>query len=452
MAQQSKVEAAQKEPKETASNERVDPREYLTKAETRVSDTPRKTDPKKRVSFHADAMADSIPYSGSQTRIVVGKANNIKRDVAVFVVGFAFVFWLMSGLNSLGKKPKGQPARMSLKETLNRMATSIIENTRKDSCDLFMDTSTLGSTYTYFAGKDFQTKDVLLQTSLVLPLDETQTVPAYMLMLKHQPGLANVESVPLPNGMFEVKATRPIHVGEEIFVTYDSALHDHAFFHDIPHPKDYEIAQKISMDAASALASKKKIARTKTKKTSHGTVFRLLKKSIRHLNPNVAALIPTDLTQARLFSEVHAHHMLANKTLLALQREGTCVDDVKEATLQRTVTAGQVVATVPLYVIPECKQECQEFHQYCLRQENVSALFCPTSRTSIPISEEPNVEYRWKNKVVVLQFNLNQIVDRAGMIALDIVALSDLTKGEPVRLTSCLVKPLPLTNVMNSCE
>jgi len=363
------------------------------------------------------------------------------------------------------EKPKGMN-KMSLAAILQQRAKEVLSGARTDPCAMFLHSGSIpGTGWSYFAGQDYAEGDLLLESSLLLPLDhdgdsdEPMMVPPYALLIKHHPVLANAGG-PLysssSSSPFQLRATRSIAVGEEIFVTFDGTLHEHPWFSEsIPSVADYQIATEIIADMIGTANSNKKKANT-------AVVFNLLKRSVAKLNPLIASLIPDNIRTTRDYDTNEPSYLAAlqNRTLSKLQMQATCASDVvvtnggassSSWTTSRSFQKGDVLGTAPVHVrqLPPAattcnnnndseNEECTRASYPCFGQTGGSALFCPLEipleppiSGGDPSGALPNVEFRWRD-ASMQGMSLQELQLPSKMVAWDLVATENIAKGDEV--------------------
>ena len=435
------------------------------------------TERKRTVRFDESAAAKRDPASSKRKDPrKVGKANPC-RDLCLLVGVIGFLLLITSGwkpTKTEKEKPKGMD-KMSLSDILQQRAKEVLSGARTDPCAMFLHSGSIpGTGWSYFAGQDYAEGDLLLESSLLLPLDhdddddEPMMVPPYALLIKHHPVLANAggplytSSSSSSSSPFQLRATRSIAVGEEIFVAFDGTLHEHPWFSEsIPSVADYQIATAIIADMIGT-------ANTNKKKTNTALVFNLLRRSVAKLNPRIASLIPDNIRTTSDYDTNEPSYLAAlkNHTLSSLQIQATCASDVVVTTANggasssswtttRSFQKGDVLGTAPVHVrqLPpsattcnnndseneECRRASSPRWYPCYGHTRGSALFCPLE---IPLeppissggdrsSAPPNVEFRWR-ETSMLGMPLQELQLPSKMAAWDLVATENIAKGDEV--------------------
>lgn len=455
-------------------------------------------------------------------KIYIGKTSKAKMclHLSIPVVVLAVLLFLSSEFDptkSKGKPKKKQTAEESLRELMQQKAREAMDRRRKDPCALFLHTGSIpGTGWSFFAGQHYQKGDLLMESmsSSLLLLNRSDAgassiqVPPYALLLKHHPALANAggplyTTTPpstqngaseLPSSTnFQLRATRSIAAGEEIFVSYDAVLHsrhgdsfiDSILFDHIPLESDYRLADGIILDMLTTGHGNSK------KKTTHysSAGFRLLKRSVAKFNRRVAALLPENAQIAQDYSNASSSlpsywAALRNRTLTSLQDDAAavCVSNVVQQqkqqqqqdgnnsgggavwTIQRDVQKGDIVSTVPIHVqavsssssssSDSCaenensdsssQQECSApssstRHQNCFGHATLPVRFCPLTNV-VPLKskdgddDNANVEYRWKDSKMH-KMSLRELFGASNKAAWNLVALKNLSAGQEVSTT-----------------
>jgi len=449
-------------------------------------------------------------------KIYMGKMSKVKvcMHFSLPIVAIAILLFFSMEFDPTKNSSKGKGKKQTAKEALTQLmqlkAQEVMGRRRKDPCALFLHTGSIpGTGWSFFAGQHYQKGDLLMESTsssssspLVLGIGDGSSsssiqVPPYALVLKHHPALANAggplyttttpstneDASELSPSSFQLRATRSIAVGEEIFVRYDPVLHGHPqddnnnsptsiLFDHVPLESEYSLADGIILDMLTT-------SRGHKKKTNSGIVFQLLKRSIAKFNRRVAALIPENVQLAQGYNTNLPSYWeaLRNRTLTSLQdAAAVCVSDVVVVqqqqqgdnngggavwTIQRNVKKGDVLATVPIHVQlvssisntsrDSCteadgkvssSEECSASlslltHQNCFGHSILPVCFCPLTNV-VPLrskdgddDDDANVEYRWKESKMH-KMSLRKLFDPSNKAAWDLVALKDLSAGEVV--------------------
>jgi hypothetical protein len=440
----------------------------------------------------------SLPPKKQQQsgKFSTGKSNIIRDSLLlVGIIGF-LLYYTLDFTPPMTEEKVEQPIKqIAVANTLNNIANSFVGllQTKDRRPSLSPDCSTLigqgsipGTGYSLYAGRNYNKGDLVVsEAQSLLPVGNTTTsLPAHAFLIKPHPYLANVEGVLLSLrdeasnlDRFSLRATRPIHAGEEFFVTYthhpaSSLLQNSHIFDQIPSVEDYALADGLIDDLI--LTSKRMVyahlKRMITVNTDY--IFTLMRRSIGKLNPAVAALLPSRAQLAKdRFGQSSSLTQLKNKTLQVHQLISSCLDDLqvqekadtsRALQVTRNIKKGEVVTTVPMYVISDVeaasvscettkKEECASprnpYSPLCLfvgSQSSPNIFFCPLteaiylSNSNADTATPANVEFQWADSDYRKASILELINAPVGVVAWNVVALKNLEAGVEVRSHWCM--------------
>jgi hypothetical protein len=406
-----------------------------------------------------DPIVDKPKKARSPTKF--GKADPV-RD-SIFLICFLGILIFFSGKHGRPRKEKEDidvPPPPTILDKITKLAFEAAKKRRKEPCSLFLYTGSIPNTgLSYFAGRDYEAGELLLQDFSTFPLGSKYASPS-ALVLKHHPVLTNVQGILYFNdtntgGSFQLRASKSIAVGDEIFVEYDASLHNHSVYNHIPCPSDYDMAAEIVRDALRSVYDHK--TRDGTHICSMSPVMKLLKRSIARFNPMIASMLPTSSSTSKTFrNHLPSVAVLRNQTLVNLQQSAFCVNDIQQkidvngshsSIMQQRVEAGTVVVTLPLYLmrttepgVCEIENDCIVTQNNCFEYGNISVTVCPLG----PIIElvngdddvhSVNVAYRWSAHRAVQNFVMHEwSAFSTAVMAWDVIALRNIEIGEKVRI------------------
>lgn len=307
--------------------------------------------------------SSKIPKVKSPTKF--GKGNPV-RD-SILLVSLLAIFIYISGKHEPTKKPAEDvdvPPPRTILDKLTELAIEAAKKRRKAPCSLFLYNGSIpGTGLSYFAGRDFEIGELLIEELSSILLENLFVAPAAF-VLKHHPLLFNVEGVlyydasnAAAPSSFQLRASQPISVGDELFVLYDAVLHNRTIFRHNPMPSDYELTAEIVDDALRSVHDHK--TRDGRHICSMTPVMKFMKQSIARFNPMVSSLLPASSTASQRFRSLPPSvAVLKNQTLNNLQQSAFCLDDVLSdvADLGRrglniNIESGSVVVTLPVMSI-----------------------------------------------------------------------------------------------------
>ena len=386
---------------------------------------------------------------------VSGKANPI-RDAACLVGALGLMMYLAMGSEKNEVKQESTTERLVSKlQDIAQEAAGAVVPRRTEPCDLFLGDGIIpGWDLSYFAGKDYETGDVILRQAPdvpLIPIDGELYAPQHAFVIKFHPALHNAEGTLYAteenlDGPFELRASRPITAGEEIFVSFDKRFHNQRIFTFVPRSDDYQAAADILVDAIGTIDRRSKLT---TGTVSSAPVFKLLQRTIRRAgNQRISLLIPDAIKTAQAYMANAPFKSLKNQTLLGLQQTATCVDDQHKSTEQRMVLPNgakkdDVILSIPVLYVREatCSNEehnvCHPYESRCYVTAGVDGLFCPLIPKHPEIRgtvQDANVYFEWRDPDHVSQFKSEDLEFGADSVLVwDMIAGRDIEAGEEVR-------------------
>jgi len=447
-----------------------------------------------------------VKYS-NPAKVHMGKAN-IKRDVSLFVGFIAVLVFMAIGFDNvhLAEDPDAEEKDKirDMQEMKKKMEQKLLEQAKaklkpeNEGCGLFLTGSSIPDVgQSLYVGLNFTEGDVVLESELSYPVmtkvDNPLTfLSAPALLLKFHPHLANVvqEEEDLSKGSssttqskkYIFRATRPIHEGEEIFVSrqsYHEDIVDHInLFDDIPLISDYEMANQIALDEA-LTQIKSKSNRIRKGKDCYGSggglrALELVQRTVSRFSERVAKLLPTrseHLFEIKRYQTSTAFLSLKNVTMWRHQSKSSCLTNVVEKGEAKTMVATRkipkrgVITTVPLYVVRKdgtCRsteeKNCDntgdsvESDSTCFGNKQLSILFCPllsasvfsgeggfASKDPLPGQKEANARYVWSKDNMenerANQYSADLVAKNfATRLSIDIIATRNINEGEEILL------------------
>jgi hypothetical protein len=404
-----------------------------------------------------------------------GKANPI-RD-SILLVSFLGIMMLMTADYGQPKKNAGDDDVKSSFDSITEMLKILAKNAtmirRKDQCALFLYTGSIPNTgLSYFAGRNYTIGEIILEDDQTFPVGDIYASKS-ALILKYHPKLFNVQGVLYTkhneiNGdrTMQLRVSKPITVGDEIFVEYNDILHTHSIYNHIPSDSDYNQTAEIVIDALRSVSDQQE--RNGRTICSMAPVMRFVKRTVERFNPMVATLLPESQKRANRFRKLPPSiALLSNQSLINLQQSAVCVDDLQleqqvhddqNATIvvaQHRIRKGNVVTTIPLYIMETgssgtCnieEQDCKISQRDCFAYKDLSTIqLCPLGpiMNDVYNINEPNfttienianVEYRWSKHRAILNFKmLDTFKYSTSVMAWDVIALRDISVGDKVCL------------------
>ena len=407
-----------------------------------------------------------------------GKANPV-RDSILLVTLIGILVLLSPDSGEPKKKTEVDDEAdnfLSLTAMLQNLAKEAAGLRRKDQCSLFLHTGSIPNTgLSYFAGRNYTTGEIILEDYQTLPVNSDKgmmySIPS-ALVLKHHPILYNIQGVlyyknekdVAPN--LQLRTSKAIKEGDELFVQYDPSFHINSIFNHIPTNSHYSRTKEIVADALRSVTDQSERSGRVTCRMV--PVMRFVKQIVARYDPMVATLLPESNTRASHYRKLHPSvATLRNSTLLQLQQMGVCLDDIMPppnsndlggdvvdasnlvAVARRKFSRGSIVSTLPLYILnasvfqtcglePDCTPV--DMQQNCFLNENMtSVLFCPLGPRIVQEDADKkvvNVEYRWsQHRGVTEHFAIrDEFKYSTSILAWDVIALRDITIGEKVRV------------------
>jgi len=448
--------------------------EKTSEVDGNVDDDTSPAPPSKRrqVSFHASVKKEdggSDPFGISiPRRVKIGKGGSKALRDACFLVGFLGMLFYFAMNSEIGPTADSKPRKkdkIAIGQQLNKLQKSMesvmIEavetNRRKDSCDLFFAKGSIPETgLGVFAGRRYIKGEVIYQTTFTTPLERhdgsTEDVSPLAWLIKFHPTLSNVENDHMVGGAMQLRTTRAVKPGDELFLPYDQhplhllSLHDSTFFNNIPLASDYDMAELIQNDIGfharrMEVAHNRRVQDAITLNT--GYLYSLGAVITRHYAPNVAKLLPASRTEllARKDQPIRLG-LLGNKTLSDLQIVGSCLGDAKlqesrdsvtVVVATRTVQKGEKLQVVPVHVFRGAKST----YTNCISSSERKLTVCPLTDVAIASMGSPdvaNVALRWTKNQELGNFVTGDMAEAtAGSLSFDLFALKQIEKGDKVR-------------------
>lgn len=283
-----------------------------------------------------------------------------------------------------------------------------------DGCELFLTESSIRkSGFGVFTTRAFEDGDVIFGQSGDLSANGID-IPIHAMLLKQHPYFGNAKST--KNGII---AKRNIEVGEELFIDLNDMDDDFTdVYYNVLHPldplnADYEKADSIVKDIMDAIplttvfeGQKKKNYKQRIKRKSKlvpavdaGSIFTVVRDSLKEYNPKLANLVPgtTSLARSILDAEGTAQFISNHRSVEWITNYGICLgglssqsscptkqammeqDGGKSAFITRDIAAGEVIATAPLYAVPT---EDVPVDGNCIAAPVPGVFLCPLSFAS----------------------------------------------------------------------
>jgi len=284
--------------------------------------------------------------------------------------------------------------------------------------------------------------------------------PPHAFLLKHHPSLVNVAGKLLladaaaraaqeeteEDGdrgtastinleQFELRATKPIPAGSELFVSYRDHPHSlldasagERMFGRIPGQDRYDLADAVFSDAFGAVRAVQ-VGHAKNKNHGGGQrgsavvspIYANFRRAVGRIDPRISILLPATNTEAEIYrkKKTSALASLRVQTTEQLQRRGVCLSDDIELsdkndsnphdgsaeavaagntgrviTATRNVKKGEIIGVVHLHAVKNpmtcsasgssssdyCsskKQPAVPYNEHCIGQESSQVLLCP---------------------------------------------------------------------------
>lgn len=399
-------------------------------------------------------------------KIRLGKKANIGRDLSVAFVVLAVLFYFTNDwsapqeLKQDQRHTKSDHKKMiqekyqAMKDSVARDMHEKIESTRRlEACSLYLHKSSIpGVSRGIYAGKDYASGEVVLRTStttlgMVGKGGEPLSISSYGFLINHHPFLANVQGpgVLSAEGWIELRATRRLQAGEELFLPYDahpaSKVSVGSMLESIPKAEDYRKADEIMRDLK-LTANRMRVSQGRQGiLLDTSFLFSFTRRTISQFDPNLIHLIPGSRKDDDSRPEGPiALTALQNTTLYWLQAFGRCLDTIYVETpddgvsvsdlaamVNEDINEGMPIAPAPLFVSNETVAGSFSIAQ---TGYHLSIL---TNAAFAKNDLEPNADIRWhdsEKRPSSLEEMLNA---PAGTFAMEIVALHHLSSGTKVR-------------------
>ena len=290
------------------------------------------------------------------------------------------------------------------------------EGINSNGCDLFLTDSAIPqSGFGVFSTRAFEGGDVIFGQSHVLEVQGLD-VPIHAMLLKQHPHFGNVQST--KSG---IVAKRNIEVGEELFIDLNDMDQQFAsIYFGVLHPldplnEDYLKADNIVKDIMEAIpystvyeGPKKKNYKQRSDRKKNpkqipsvdaGRLFAVVKDALKEYNSKLENLLPetTVLANSIIEKEGTAHFISNHRSVEWITKNGICLGGLssqsscptKQAMMEhdggdgafttRSVAVGEVIATAPLYAMPE---EVAPVDGNCIPAPVTGVFLCPLSFAS----------------------------------------------------------------------
>jgi hypothetical protein len=290
------------------------------------------------------------------------------------------------------------------------------EGINSNGCDLFLTDSAIPqSGFGVFSTRAFEGGDVIFGQSHVLEVQGLD-VPIHAMLLKQHPHFGNVQST--KSG---IVAKRNIEVGEELFIDLNDMDQQFAsiyfgVLHQLdPLNEDYLKADNIVKDIMEAIpystvyeGPKKKNYKQRSDRKKNpkqipsvdaGRLFAVVKDALKEYNSKLENLLPetTVLANSIIEKEGTAHFISNHRSVEWITKNGICLGGLssqsscptKQAMMEhdggdgafttRSVAVGEVIATAPLYAMPE---EVAPVDGNCIPAPVTGVFLCPLSFAS----------------------------------------------------------------------
>eukprot|EP00977_Amphora_coffeiformis_P009867 scaffold2276_cov160-Amphora_coffeaeformis.AAC.5 len=431
---------------------------------------------RRQVSFHSSTKKEdgsSDPFGMSiPRRVKLGKGGGSKalRD-AFFLIGILGLIFYFAANTEIGPTADNKPRKnnkIAIGQQLNKLQKSmeavlmeaVETKRRKDGCDLFSAKGSIPETgLGVYAGRRYLKGEVIYETSFTTPLDRLdgsiEEVSPLAWLVKFHPTLSNVENDQIVGGAMQLRTTRAIKPGEELFLPYEQhplnllALQNSTFFGNIPLASDYDMAELIQNDIAfharrMEVAHNRRVQDAITLNT--GYLYSLGAAITRRYAPNVAKLLPASRSELQRRKDLPIRlATLVNKTLSDLQLVGSCIGDAKlqesgdsavVVVATRSVQKGQTLQVVPVHMFRGVKSS----YSNCISSSERKLTACPLTDIAIAPIGSPdvaNVALRWTDNEELRNYARGDLaVAAAGSISFDLFSLKQIEKGDKVRLSS----------------
>ena len=258
-----------------------------------------------------------------------------------------------------------------------------------DGCFIFLTESSIpGSGFGVFTTKSFEEGELVIPTSKTMDIGGME-LPLYAMLMKQHPAYGNVKST--KQGTL---ATKAIEAGEELFIdfrdfdpSFERIYHDTLHVDD-PTNDDYEQADSIVREVIDVIPhkvvheKKRKNYKNSGKEKGNGklvpsvdagSILGVIKGAMGNYNEKLAMLIPETTVGARsiLHAEGTANFISNARSMQWIVQNGIPLDGLSPessceakqvlnegsegAFSTRSVSAGDVIITAPLYAIEDGK-------------------------------------------------------------------------------------------------
>ena len=435
-------------------------------SKTNKKDTPPSPSSPRRVSFHestkyhdginGDPLGVSVPR-----RVKLGKGGNTAVRDAFFLFSFIGMLLYFAMTADSGDKERKRE-KIPLADELNKMQKtmtkmlmeSVEKSRRKEGCDLFTAKGSIpDSDLGVFAGRRFLKGEVIYETSSTTPVEMSngsiEELSSLAFLLKFHPVISNVENVNGLGSSMQLRTTRAIKPGEELFLPYEQhplhvlSLQGRTLFEKIPLAADYDVAELLQHDIV-VNARRMEVAHQRRVQDAIslnvGYLYSLGVKITNRFSPNVAKLLPDTQVKVKAREKFPLPlGALENQTLSTLQLRGSCYGDAKLSKLEdmtlfvaatRDVSKGETLQEVPVHLFKSAKPSFDR----CISSNVFHA--CPlTDAAMIPVGagEEANVAFEWTDDNTMKNFLKSDGSEAAaGSASLNLVAQKRIQSGQKV--------------------
>jgi hypothetical protein len=269
-------------------------------------------------------------------------------------------------------------------------------------CDILLAQSSIpNSVFGVFTREDLKEGDEIFASSLMVSIQDGLRVPLHLPLFKHHSVYANVKV----NESHAIVATDSIQAGSELFINMNDdslnpiyrELYQHHLYPNDPNAQDYMEVDALVKDLFDVLPTRpdRKAGRRSGRQASlmrqipsvdAGPLLKVYRKHIQKYNPKAATLIPVDMNEARNMLEVGSSQTFISnvRSLDWLQNHSLCLDglragkstfanDAMGTFATRSVSAGDVISTVPLIATAD-----GNFTPNCFQVDD-SVYLCPLS-------------------------------------------------------------------------
>lgn len=269
-------------------------------------------------------------------------------------------------------------------------------------CDILLAQSSIpNSVFGVFTREDLKEGDEIFANSLMVSIQDGLRVPLHLPLFKHHSVYANVKV----NESFAIVATDSIQAGSELFINMDDdslnpiyrEYYQRHLYPNDPNVQDYLEADALVKDLFDVLPTRpdRKAGRRTGRQAAlmrqipsvdAGPLLKVYRKHIQKYNPKAATLIPVDMNEARNMLEAGSSQTFISnvRSLDWLKNHSLCLDglragkstfanDAMGTFATRSVSAGDVISTVPLIATAD-----GNFTPNCFQVDDTVYL-CPLS-------------------------------------------------------------------------